>query len=77
MKLRAVPSAAVLLLLAAASALWASRGVTGEPRDAPFDRVIREHVRAQVEEGRQIFRFDTFGDEEFWGDRIPETTSSP
>jgi hypothetical protein len=67
MKLRAVPSAAVLLLLAAASALWASRGVTGEPRDAPFDRVIREHVRAQVEEGRQIFRFDTFGDEEFWG----------
>jgi hypothetical protein len=67
MKRRAVPAAAVLLLLAGASGLWASRGVTGEPRDAPFDRVIREHVRAQVEEGRQIFRFDTFGDEEFWG----------
>jgi hypothetical protein len=67
MKLRAFPAAGVLLLLAVASTLWVSRGVTGEPREAPFDRVIREHVRAQVEEGRQIFRFDTFGDEEFWG----------
>jgi hypothetical protein len=23
-----------------------------------------------IEEGRQIFRFDTFGDEAFWGDTL-------
>src|SRR5204863_316623 len=41
--------------------------IPGLRREAPFDRVIREHVRTQVEDGRQIFRFDTFGDEDFWG----------
>jgi hypothetical protein len=70
MKLRAFPSAAMVLVLALASVLWVSRGVTDESREAPFDRVIREHARAQVEEGRRIFRFDTFGDEEFWGGRL-------
>jgi len=67
MKLRAFPALAALLVLAVASVLWASRGVSDERREAPFDRVIREHVRTQVEDGRQIFRFDTFGDEDFWG----------
>jgi cytochrome c peroxidase len=27
-------------------------------------------ARALVEEGKQIFRFDTFGDEAFWGDKL-------
>jgi hypothetical protein len=62
--------AALALVVIAATGFWASRGVTGEPRETPFDRVIKENVRAQVEQGRQIFRFDTFGDEEFWGDRL-------
>src|SRR5688572_1316696 len=66
-----VPTAlAIVVVLIAAMALWASRGLTGEPRETPFDRVIKENVGAQVEEGRQIFRFDTFGDEEFWGDLL-------
>lgn len=66
-----VPAALVLVLvLIVATALWVSRGVTGEPRETPFDRVIKENARAQIEEGRQIFRFDTFGDEEFWGDLL-------
>ena len=64
-----VPAVLVLVFIVA-TGLWVSRGVTGEPRQTPFDRVIEEHVRAQVEEGRQIFRFDTFGDEEFWGDQL-------
>ena len=35
-----------------------------------FDSVIRENGREMIEEGRQIFRFDTFGDEAFWGDAL-------
>jgi hypothetical protein len=34
---------------------------------APFDRVIHENTERLAAQGRQIFRFDTFGDEDFWG----------
>ncbi len=36
----------------------------------PFDRLIRQNARQMVAQGRRIFRFDTFGDEAFWGDTI-------
>ena len=32
-----------------------------------FDGAIRRNGDRMIEEGRQIFRFDTFGDEAFWG----------
>ncbi len=35
-----------------------------------FDRVIRDHAEGLFERGRQIFRYDTFGDEVFWGDTL-------
>jgi len=34
------------------------------------DRAVAAHARAMIEEGRQTFRFDTFGDEHFWGDTL-------
>ncbi len=35
-----------------------------------LDSQISEHARQMVEQGRQIFRYDTFGDEAFWGDSL-------
>lgn len=35
-----------------------------------FDKVIRKNARALLDDGRRIFRFDTFGDEAFWGDAL-------
>src|SRR5262245_27004876 len=35
-----------------------------------FDGVIQRNVRQFMDQGRQIFRFDTFGDEAFWGDNL-------
>jgi hypothetical protein len=35
-----------------------------------FDHVILNSVRQRIDEGRQIFRFDTFGDESFWGETL-------
>lgn len=35
-----------------------------------LDRQINRHAQQTLAEGRQIFRFDTFGDEAFWGDTI-------
>src|SRR6187401_2127082 len=31
---------------------------------------ILNHSNHMIEQGRQIFRYDTFGDEAFWGDTI-------
>jgi hypothetical protein len=35
-----------------------------------FDSIILDNARQRIEEGRPIFRFDTFGDEAFWGDML-------
>src|SRR6266568_4657221 len=35
-----------------------------------FDRLIRRNWIDMFKEGRSIFRFDTFGDETWWGDTL-------
>jgi hypothetical protein len=39
-------------------------------KETGFDGQIGSNARRMLEEGRQIFRFDTFGDEVFWGDKL-------
>ena len=34
------------------------------------DRAIGAHAQRMIDEGRRIFRFDTFGSEAFWGDAL-------
>jgi hypothetical protein len=54
--------AGTLLLFGAAFASLSAR--------APFDDVIQGNAVESFERGRQIFRYDTFGDEAFWGDAL-------
>jgi mono/diheme cytochrome c family protein len=35
-----------------------------------FDRAITQNAQQMLEEGRRIFRYDTFGDEAWWGDTL-------
>src|SRR5262245_44006894 len=35
-----------------------------------FDRVILANITTMTQQGQQTFRFDTFGDEVFWGDQL-------
>jgi len=35
-----------------------------------FDKAIDDNAARMMGDGRQIFRFDTFGDEAFWGDAL-------
>jgi hypothetical protein len=35
-----------------------------------FDKVISNYAEQMMENGRQIFRYDTFGSEAFWGDAL-------
>ena len=34
------------------------------------DAAVAENARLMLDEGRRVFRFETFGDEAFWGDTL-------
>ena len=48
-----------------------------ERPSAGFDRVILQNARELIHQGREVFRFDTFGDEAFWGIRCGCMRRSP
>ena len=58
-------SCAVLSLIIVACA-----GAPKKHAGAPFKDVVRAHVDKMFADGQQIFRFDTFGDEAFWGGKL-------
>jgi hypothetical protein len=35
-----------------------------------FDVQVRKNAQEMIQDGREIFRFDTFGGEAFWGDAL-------
>jgi hypothetical protein len=59
----AIPLSLVVATLVVAS-LYAEHNKRAA---APADRVNQENAERLAAQGRQIFRFDTFGDEDFWG----------
>ena len=69
---------AFLLLLALTVGGYSLQRVAGAPAQdseetemlSQFDLAILKNARQMIREGRQIFRFDTFGDEAFWGDTL-------
>ena len=65
---RAGAVAGVFLLAGAFfSALQLGRG---QPADSDKNDPVNANALALVSQGRQIFRFDTFGDQTFWGDTL-------
>jgi hypothetical protein len=76
---RLKPLGLTVVLLAGATAACVSKpqGVDTNPaalaQQAPepsFDSRIERHSSEMLKEGRKIFRYDTFGSEEFWGGRL-------
>jgi hypothetical protein len=66
-------SAAVLalcLFLAAACTAWAQSKKAPPQPQSQNDTVISNYARQMLEQGKQIFRYDTFGDEAYWGDSL-------
>jgi hypothetical protein len=71
LRVRAVLCVALALALAAPYASYAQQGP--EPGEGPwtgFDHVLLQHSQELLQQGRHIFRFDTFGDQAFWGDML-------
>ena len=50
-------------------ALYAA-GSIGQGQKRGLRSFIEQNAIEVIEEGRQTFRFDTFGDEAFWGDAL-------
>ena len=52
-----------------------SRAQRGDDRsrgqsDKGFDQQISDNAQRMMEQGKQIFRYDTFGDEAYWSDKL-------
>ena len=47
-----------------------ARAQDGSKKIKAFDDQINDNAEQMIKEGREIFRNDTFGDEEFWGDLL-------
>ncbi|HET7061398.1 MAG TPA: hypothetical protein VFI43_04395, partial [Nitrosospira sp.] len=70
--------AVLMLAVLTIQVAWVSNTPTATASDSDkigkpvthLDRQIDKHAQRTVAEGRHIFRFDTFGDEAFWGDTI-------
>jgi hypothetical protein len=58
------------LLMVAGALLLFGAAFVSLAKPAPFDDVIEASAIASFERGRQIFRYDTFGDQAFWGDTL-------
>lgn len=69
-RLRGLGLLGLILLLVGVGAGVAARSATCNRLSgllSPFDRVICQHATRSIDNGRQTFRYDTFGDEAFWG----------
>ncbi len=44
--------------------------LSAQTREGPADRGLETHARSLLTQGRQIFRYDTFGSEDFWGGKL-------
>jgi mono/diheme cytochrome c family protein len=58
-----------LALVLGGYGVMAQQGGQARPQ-TPFDKTIVDNAGRMVEDGRKIFRFDTFGDEAFWGGQL-------
>jgi hypothetical protein len=62
--------AAGLLAVVAWSA-WANpQKTSSQPAPSANDQMISNYAQEMLTQGKEIFRYDTFGDEAFWGDAL-------
>src|SRR5688572_27287195 len=47
-----------------------SRAQLADQKSQGFDQQISENARRMMDQGKQIFRYDTFGDEVYWTDKL-------
>jgi hypothetical protein len=66
----ALSATGFVLLLIAGAFLMAQQpapGTSSQPAGGPYDSQIEQNRERMFAQGRQVFRYDTFGDEAYWG----------
>jgi hypothetical protein len=64
-------SRVLILAVAGSAGLLAAVIASAAPQShGGFDAEIAHHAQAMLDEGRNTFRYDTFGSEAFWGDAL-------
>ena len=62
---------AVLVLMLSVAAAWLSQHAAAQSPPAPaMDAAVARNSRQMLDEGRRVFRYETFGDEAYWGDTL-------
>ncbi len=60
-----------VLTLAAIVAVWFPRpSIADSPLAPAMDMAVSANARQMLDEGRRVFRYETFGDETYWGDTL-------
>src|SRR5262249_54081784 len=68
---RSAMTLAICVLMVAAWSVVAKSGEADAPQaQSPNDTIISNYAQHMLKQGKQIFRYDTFGDEAFWGDAL-------
>lgn len=63
--------ALAILMLLVTGALWRpSRPIAQSAPGPAMDAAVTDNARQMLEEGRRVFRYETFGDEAYWGDTL-------
>ena len=68
--MRGLRTAALLIVAGAMVAAYSLRTparVAARPATTRFDAVVIKNTATMLDQGRETFRFDTFGDQDFWG----------
>ena len=59
------------VLLVVLCSVWILRSSSAQsPTVPPRDRALTENARQLLDEGRRVFRYETFGDEAYWGETL-------
>jgi hypothetical protein len=64
------PRTMIVAAIGGAGVSAAMMASAAPPAQKGFDAEIARHAQASLDEGRRIFRYDTFGSEAFWGDAL-------
>jgi hypothetical protein len=65
-----IASGVVLAAICGAGVLVTEMATAAPPAPTSFDAQIARHAQAMLEEGKNTFRYETFGSEAFWGDAL-------
>ena len=67
---RSVLTGLAAVMLAGASALWTPRPSIAQSAAPSMDAAVADNARQMLDEGRRVFRYETFGDEAYWSGKL-------